>query len=404
MKNPERKHKPIFINLLILVALISITLIPVLSAVTADTSNVVYYAQCDENSASFAEALDSLGIDSTRSNRAAIAAVNRIDNYSGTDAQDQMLLSLLKSGKLVQSMPDPVTPAIECYKTYTTVASIPTMNGCGAMEGIAVGSKYLYTVKVNSDNTCAFVSMTNRSTGETTTLTNVATGTYYFDDLAHANDMDVCGIDGYSNLFITTALKGDGAVVRLQRVGSTLTKVGSYTLTYNGSEINAAGLAVTKVSNGTVYLLTKLGKTIYSGSISTSATSGTIELTKEFKFDVSQVYIDGTLMDLTSWVNQGFEYYKDKIYVPLSGDSDNLDSSVILVYDITNASGTIYADPHLSFSITSRTYASKFEIESCGICTGDGQLYFSTNRCKSDTDTNHDAVHYITGYVCADWS
>lgn len=404
MDIPTRKRKPLIIVLMTLVALASVVLISVLATETTDSSNVAYYAQCDEDCSSFAAALDSIDIDSSRSNRAQIAAANGIDGYTGTDAQDQILLSLLKNGKLIQSMPDPVTPTIECYRNYTTVTNISTVNGCGAMEGIAVGSTYLYTVKINGDNTSAFLSMTNRTTGVTTTLTNSATGTYYFDDLHHANDMDVCGIDGYSNLFITTALTGDGSVVRLQREGSTLIKKGSYTLTYNGSEIAAAGLAVTKVSNGTVYLLTKLGKTIYSGSISTTASSGTIELTKEFKFDVSQVYINGVQKDFTGWLNQGFEYYKNKIFVPLSGDSDNIDSSVILVYDITNASGTIYADPYLSFSITSKTYASKFEIESCGICTGDGMLYFNTNRRKSETDTNYDGVHYITGYVDPDWS
>lgn len=419
MKGSSRILTALVACLLIIASLAAIALIPVLASITTGTSNVVYYDQCDASCTSFAQALDAIGIESDRANRANIAALNGINDYAGTAAQDQILLSLLKNGKLVQSMPDPMEttepteattaptePArtVEYYNNYGTVASITDMGSCPSMQGLAVGSTYLYSVKINSTtNANAFISMTNKDTGATTTLINSATGDYYFDYLGHANDMEVWGIDGYSHLFIATATKGSNSIVRLKRDGSYLTQVGNYTLTYNGSEISASALAIKKVSNGVIYLLIKNARTIYSGTLSTSATSGTIELTKEFVFDVSQAYINGTLTDLTSYVNQGFDYYDGKMFIPLSGDSSNTNRSVVLVYDIEGASGTVYPDKYLSFRITSSTYSALFEMESCAICGSDGVLYFNTNRRKTSSDTNHDGVHYFDGYTYTDF-
>lgn len=397
---------------LLIVAVIA--LIPVLASITNGTGNVVYYDQCSSSQISFAEALDSIGVDRSRANRALIAAVNGISDYTGDEAQDAILLDLLKNGKLVQSMPSPVETTVpteattaptdpprtvEYYNTYGEVDKITDLGSCPSMQGMAVGSTYIYTVKINSDNSSAFISMTHKDTGDTTTLINNATGGYYFYNLGHANDMDVWGIDGNSHIFVTSTNKGDGAIVRLKRSGSYLTQVASYNLTYNGSEIAATAMAIESVSGGMINFLIKNGTTVYSGSVSTSATSATIALTKEFNFDKSQAYINGSLIDLSSYVNQGFDYYKGRLYVPLSGDDDELNRSVVLVYDIENASGTVYPDQYLSFRITSSTYSALFEIESCGICSGDGKLYFNTNRRKTTSDTNHDGIHYFENYV-----
>lgn len=416
MKNVTHKLNTWILSLAILVALAAITLVPALASVTSSSSNVSYYTPCDDSYTSFAEALDAISVDSSKPNRAVIAAMNEISDYTGTEAQDQILLSLLKNGKLVQSMPDPVETTepttastepprtLEYYNEYETVTNIYNMGSCPSMQGLAVGSTYLYTIKIDSDtNTNAFICMTHKDTGETTTLINSATGGYYFDYLGHANDMEVWGIDGYSNLFITTTNKGSESIVRLQRDGSYLTKVAAYHLTYNGSDISATALAIKSVSNGTITLLIKNARTIYSGTVSTSATSADIALTKVCSFDVSQSYINGTLTDLTSYVNQGFDYYDGKLFIPLSGDSSNLNRSVVLVYDFENASGTIYPDQYLSFRITSSAYSALFEIESCAICGTDGKLYFNTNRRVTDSDTNYDGIHYFSGYTYSDF-
>lgn len=420
MKTFSERLKILTFSILILAGLAILALVPVLAS-TTDATGAVYYAQCDDSYTSFADALDSMSIDSSRVNRAQIAQINGIPDYVGNDAQDQILLTLLKDGRLVQSMPDPVETTtepttaattvatepprtLEYYNTYGTVNKIYNKGSCPSMQGLAVGTTYLYTVKIDSDtNANAFISMTHKDTGETTTLINSATGDYYFDYLGHANDMEVWGIGGYSNIFVTTTNKGSESIVRLQRDGSYLTKVATYRLTYNGSEISATALAIQKVSNNTIYLLIKNGRTVYSGTVSTSATSATIALTKEFSFNVSQAYINGTLTDLSSYVNQGFDYYDGKMFIPLSGDSSNQNRSVVLVYDIEGASGTIYPDQYLSFRITSSSYSALFEIESCAICGADGKLYFNTNRRVSSSDTNHDGIHYFENYVYSDF-
>lgn len=417
MKKSVLKLKSLLPGLLILVGLISVALVPVLASDSVSGTNVTYYAACEDSCDSFAEGLDSIGVDSTKVNRAQIAAANDITNYTGTQAQEELLLSLLKQGKLVQSMPDPVETTepttaptepprtLEYYNTYGTVDCIYNMGSCPSMQGLAVGSTYLYTIKIDSDtNANAFISMTHKDTGETTTLINSATGGYYFDYLGHANDMDVWGINGHSNLFITTTNKGSESIVRLQREGSYLTKVGSYHLTYNGSDFSATAIAIKSANNETITLLVKNARNIYIGTIGTNATSGDIALTKVCSFDVSQSYINGTLTDLTSFVNQGFDYYDGKLFIPLSGDSSNLNRSVVLVYDFENASGTIYPDQYLSFRITSSAYSALFEIESCGICGADGKLYFNTNRRVTDSDTNYDGIHYFENYVYSDFT
>ena len=53
-------------------------------------------------STSLVDALASIGVDSSFSNRKKIAKANSITNYSGTAPQNTKLLDLLKSGKLIK--------------------------------------------------------------------------------------------------------------------------------------------------------------------------------------------------------------------------------------------------------------------------------------------------------------
>ncbi len=285
------------------------------------------------------------------------------------------------------------------YGDYTDVSKVYDYGSCPSMQGLAVGSTYMYTVKINSGNTSAFISMTHKDTGTTTKLYNADAGSYYFDYLGHANDMDVWGIDGYSNLFVATTNSGSNAIVRLKRSGNNLTKVASYSLTYNGAETCATALAVKSVSNGVITFITKLGMNLYTGSVSTSATSANIELTYLCTISKARVYIKGSYVDLSDYVNQGFGYYKDTLFVPVTGDSSNLNRSVIMVYDLSNAAGTIYPTEVLVFRVTSGAYSALFEIESCDICPTDGKLYFSTNRRKTTSDTNHDGISSFDDYT-----
>ena len=66
-------------------------------------SSVTYYKACSSSYTSLVDALKSIGVDSSFSNRKSIAALNGISNYSGTASQNNSLLTLLKQGKLIKS-------------------------------------------------------------------------------------------------------------------------------------------------------------------------------------------------------------------------------------------------------------------------------------------------------------
>lgn len=67
---------------------------------TSDVSSTNYYAKYNGNSGSLVDALKSLNINGSFSNRKNIAKANGISNYTGTASQNTKLLSLLKQGKL----------------------------------------------------------------------------------------------------------------------------------------------------------------------------------------------------------------------------------------------------------------------------------------------------------------
>ena len=309
------------------------------------------------------------------------------------------LLSLVALLATMVCMPLEVNAANAFYGDYTDAGKVYDYGSCPSMQGLAVGSQMMYTVKIGSNDSLAVISMTDKDTGTTTRLYNSDAGSYYFNYLGHANDADVWGIDGYSHLFVTSTNEGSNAIVRLKRVGNTLTKVASYSLSYNGKSTCATALAIKSVSNGVITFITKLGMDLYTGSVSTSATSADIKLTKLCSIAKWRVYIKGEYLNLSNFVNQGFGYYKDTLYVPITGDDTQLNCSVILVFDLRNPGSTIFPTEALVFRVTSSYYGALFEIESCDICSGDGKLYFNTNRRRTNSDTNHDGVSSVDGYV-----
>lgn len=64
------------------------------------TPTASYYKKYTGSSGSIVDALKSIGVDSSYNNRKKIAKANGISNYSGTNSQNEKLLSLLKQGKL----------------------------------------------------------------------------------------------------------------------------------------------------------------------------------------------------------------------------------------------------------------------------------------------------------------
>ena len=84
---------------------ITILLISLTSILTVE-----YYPACASHYSSIVDALQSIGVDSSKSNRSKIAAANGISNYDGSAEQNIALLKLLKQGKLIKPGGDP-TPS-----------------------------------------------------------------------------------------------------------------------------------------------------------------------------------------------------------------------------------------------------------------------------------------------------
>lgn len=59
-----------------------------------------YYPSCDNSYNSIVDALNSIGVDSSYSNRKKLAVANGIYNYTGTATQNSQLLAKLKAGRL----------------------------------------------------------------------------------------------------------------------------------------------------------------------------------------------------------------------------------------------------------------------------------------------------------------
>ena len=300
------------------------------------------------------------------------------------------------------NMASAVTSDWQFYGDYTDVAVIKDSNSCPSMQGLAVGSQMLYAIKTGSSDTKAVITMTDKDSGTTTTLKDASTGYSYFTGLNHANDMAVWGIDGSSHIFVATTLKGSNAIVRYRRSGSNLYKVATYHLQCNGSDICATAMDVMNVdSSGNIHLITKWGQDIYTGTVHKDTGDTTVNMSKICTISKDMAYIKGEKLNLSSWVNQGFGYYDNTLFVPLSGPDNALHRSVVLVYNLDNVplGATIYPTDYLAFRVTSGAYSALFEIESVDICSSDGKLYFNTNRRRSDSDTNHDGISSFDGYT-----
>ena len=302
-----------------------------------------------------------------------------------------------------------VAPAIEAnaavYSSYKTIAKISTQGGCNAMQGMDVDGSNIYCAKINSETetTCS-IARVNKDTGDIVYLKNSATGTNYFSQLAHANDLAVCTVNGIKTMFVGTGGAGKGAysLVRFSFNGTTLTETAHYNMKYNGSEKYIAGVKFVASSSTEITLVLKSGNYVYAAKIPVSAASGDIAMDYLGKLDFSAVNFGGTIRDLSGYVVQGFGYKDNKLFVPMTANYQTSTShiSTIVCFDIDGMKGgNLKPDPNMSVWIEDTTYPDLFEIESCAICPTDGKLYFGTNCRKTSTDGNHDGVHVLNGFV-----
>ena len=315
-----------------------------------------------------------------------------------------LCLSLL-AGFILVLPPTKVEAAGEktTFTEYATLAKVYEQDGCYSMQGMAVHENYIYACKTNNGtDTKAVVARINIHDGSKVFLTNASTGTYVFEDFVHGNEIEVERIGGKVTMFIPTMASGSESLIRYTISGTTATRVGNYTMTYNGSNIAGGAIRVMHYSENYITFIFKSGNSFYTGTVPVSQYSGTVEMSLLFNFNYTTLYYDGVARDMTGFSLQGFEYYDGRIYLPLSGHavSGMVNVSVIQVYDIQGITAGCTLDPerNLSFYFDSQEYPAYFEIESCGISPRTGKMYFNTNSRVSSTSTNHDGVHY-----CTDW-
>ncbi len=289
------------------------------------------------------------------------------------------------------------------HNSYTKLATIPNGNGCNRYQGFTAGATYLYSAKINDDESKQVLYRTRQDDGTTVLMTNGDTGETYTTYLGHANDIVTTNIGGTNYLFIPTMKFGNECIVKLSYSGTTYYKEGGFDVQYNGTGLRIGGIEILEKTDTTIEFLffawpgDNTGVSFYRGTIGANDNSGVINVTHAFDINLTEAKVNGaTISNIAEYRHQGIGYKigTDRLYVPLTHEN----KSVILVYDnVSTASGTIYASEDLSFRITSSSFPTLFEIES--VDNANGKLWFNCNRKKTSTDISNDAICYFTDYT-----
>lgn len=131
-------------------AALALALCLTLTALAAPAGAASYFPRYAGSSGSIAAALDSLGVDSSYSNRSKIASANGVSGYRGTAEQNTRLLALLKQGALI----DPSVSESLYFPTYT--GSSPSI--VTALNALGVDSGFSYRTQIAAANRIAVYS------------------------------------------------------------------------------------------------------------------------------------------------------------------------------------------------------------------------------------------------------
>lgn len=343
------------------------------------------------------------------------------DDYSGL-AADPTTLTIDASAGTVGSA---LAYSASGYKTHTTASIFAKVANrtlydktCSGMQGMNVGTTYIYTAKIKTDNSAVAIIRTNANTGDQVVMSYYsslsATSPSSCTTLGHANELTVVtkteNGKGVNYMYVATCADGLPGIARLKIDGTKLYFTGYFAPTKtSGSTFNGGGIKGVYHSGGYFYFLFKSGMTFYHCRISDSAAGGTkskptaVTCYKAFTIDtrnamfVSSSGKVSTLSGIDTWINQGFGYLTNtkSIYVPLfNGKNDN----AILSYDVSdyvtpeklkeekNCSDVLF--PTVETFRISDSSLSLFEIEAAGFRTGqdtdgDLRLYFNTNASAS---------------------
>ena len=169
-----------------------------------ETPQYAYFPACGASYTSLAPALDSVGADSTYANRKRIAAANGIAEYSGTAAQNEQMLALLKAGKLIDPDGEPETPQSDCFPacgaSYTTLAA--------ALESVGADASYAYRQQIAAANNISNYSGT--AAQNTQLLTLLKSGTLVIPS-ASGDSACGCGSAYTEHITLPETCTEDGA-------------------------------------------------------------------------------------------------------------------------------------------------------------------------------------------------
>ena len=135
--------------------------------------NSEYYKACDSKYTSIVDALNSIGVDSSKANRKKIASSNGIKNYTGTVSQNTTMLKKLKAGTLKK-------PTSKNSKPKKTVSYFPKCSSnyssiIDALKSVGANSSYDYRKKIASAN--GIKNYTGTTSQNTTMLKKLKAGT-----------------------------------------------------------------------------------------------------------------------------------------------------------------------------------------------------------------------------------
>lgn len=329
------------------------------------------------------------------------------------------------------------------YKTWTmanaTLLSIhadKTVGGttCSSMQGMNVGTSYIYTAKRNSADSYVQFARTTISSGAVTymsyyssTSSTTATGC---NTCGHANDMVVVTADSVNYMYVATTDKGK-AITRLKISGTGLYFTGYFNLVNSsGTQISASSIRQYKHSGGYFYFIIKNGETFYYCKIADSASGGTasaptsVTCYKIFTIDKRNAVFAkssssaGTYANMETWVNQGFGYNPQEktIYVPMFKPGSPITVNVIITFyvgdvltdelmDFSTNRTTLLFPTKTSFYLKASDYSSScttLEVESAGFRTGQGttgdlKMYINANASPVSSYEGTYSLSYTSG-------
>ncbi|MBQ3195376.1 MAG: InlB B-repeat-containing protein [Clostridia bacterium] len=338
----------------------------------------------------------------------------------------------------------PLTSSKYSYNGYTTwtmkeaklvsLHANQTVGGtnCTSMQGMNVGTTYIYTAKRNSDDTYVSIARTNANTGAVSYMnyysSTSATSTSACNSCGHANDLLVVTADSVNYMFVATGKSGK-ALTRLKISGTNLYFTGYFDLVNtNGTSMSASSVRQYKHSGGYFYLLIKNGETFYYCKIADTATGGSsasptkITCYKIFTIDKRNAIFAkssssaGTYANMETWVNQGFFYNSNEktIYVPMFKPNSPINTNVIITFYV----GDVLTDARMDFSTNKTTLVhptktnfyltaadtgcNDLEIESVGFRTGQGttgdlKMYINANASPVASYEGVYSLSYTSG-------